>query len=320
MTVQVWFQLRAVSSLGEPSGWLSWDHDHQPPRPFRWDTAHEAQVALDSFKAANDDALSLETVSGITPADRWNLAPGWSGRVVMMTQDNPREEPIERQGLEAGGGIYLSPGARAEADQNAMVDDAWPSPFSFNDRTVDQEGVARATRELLIAIGMDPDAAQVRDTPARVARWWAEFIDYDAGDLATSFSSVQVDQLVVVTGVRVWSLCEHHLLPFHADLAMAYLTTDDDGQGGKLLGLSKLGRIAHQAAHQLQMQERLVDEVANGMRAQLGHSNVAVLASGEHLCMTMRGIQTPHTMHTSALYGSFRDDPATRAELYERTR
>ncbi len=210
--------------------------------------------------------------------------------------------------------LHPAPGLAAEADRR-YTETVRPGLAK-----VDVDMVESATRMLLVAIGEDPDREGLVDTPARVARWWAEFIDYDPGDLATSFSSVQVDQLVVVTGVRVWSLCEHHLLPFNADLAMAYLTTDDDGEAGKLLGLSKLGRIAHQAAHKLQMQERLVDEVANGMRAQLGHSNVAVLASGEHLCMTMRGIQTPHTMHTSALYGAFRDDPATRAELYERTR
>jgi len=95
-----------------------------------------------------------------------------------------------------------------------------------------------------------------RDTPTRFARWWREFIDYDTGSLGTLFESVGTSQLVVVSDIQVWSLCEHHLLPFNCSVTIAYRPT------GQLLGLSKFARVAHQYAHRLQVQERLVDQIA----------------------------------------------------------
>ena len=114
----------------------------------------------------------------------------------------------------------------------------------------DQAAIGAATRALLRAIGEDPDRPGLADTPDRVARWWAEFIDYEPGNATTTFDSVQVDQMVAVSGVRVWSLCEHHLLPFWADLTIAYIARDE------VVGLSKLARMAHNAAHRLQLQSR----------------------------------------------------------------
>ena len=135
------------------------------------------------------------------------------------------------------------------------------------------------------------------------------FIDYDAGSLNTTFEAVAVDQLVVLSGIRVYSLCEHHLLPFWCDVSIGYLTAD------RVLGASKFARIAHDCAHRLQLQERLVDDIANAVQLEVATDDLAVLARGTHLCMLMRGIRTPATMTTSVMRGAFREDPAMRAEL-----
>ena len=195
----------------------------------------------------------------------------------------------------------------ANADRTYALP-ATPAPL------VDVEMVEEATRMLLVAIGEDPDREGLVDTPSRVARWWSEFIDYDPGNMDTTFDVESADQLVVVSGVKVWSLCEHHLLPFWTDLAIGYIADEH------LLGLSKMGRMAHQAAHGLQVQERLVQQLADNMEGVLGHSNVAVLGTGEHLCMTIRGIATPHLFHTSVVRGVFLDKPEARAELLNRAR
>ncbi len=174
---------------------------------------------------------------------------------------------------------------------------------------VDGETVRRLVRELLVALGQDPDAAGVADTPRRVADMWGEFIDYEPGTLGTTFEAIETDQMVVVSGLRVWSMCEHHLLPFWCDIAVGYIARD------KVIGLSKLGRIAHKHAHRLQLQERLVHGIAAEVEAMTGTPDVAVVGRGEHLCMTMRGIQTPHRMVSSAMRGAFRTDSAARAEF-----
>lgn len=176
--------------------------------------------------------------------------------------------------------------------------------------TVDVDRVAPIVRDLLTALGEDPDRDGLADTPLRVARWWSEFVDYDPGKLATTFEGVEIDQMVAVTGIRVWSLCEHHLLPFWADIDIAYIATD------RILGLSKFARIAHQHAHRLQVQERLVTGIADQIQSLTEAESVAVVATGEHLCMTMRGIQAPAIMHSSILRGLFKHDPAARAELF----
>jgi GTP cyclohydrolase I len=146
------------------------------------------------------------------------------------------------------------------------------------------------------------------ETPARVAKWLAEFITYEPGKTDTAFTHVAADQMVIVSGIRVWSLCEHHLLPFWCDLAVGYIPQ------GTVLGLSKFGRIAHKHAHRLQIQERLVEDINRHVSQLVGHADVAVLARGEHLCMTMRGIQTPALMTSSSMNGVFRR-PEVRQEF-----
>ncbi len=176
-------------------------------------------------------------------------------------------------------------------------------------RPVDFHAALDAVRDLLQALGEDPDREGLQDTPRRVAAMWQEFIDYDPGRLDTAFAAQRTDQMVVVSGMRVWSMCEHHLLPFWCDVSIGYLAR------AKVLGLSKMGRIAHKHAHQLQLQERLVDGIATELQEVLGHEDVAVVATGEHLCMTMRGIATPHRMTSSSIHGAFRE-VAARAEFF----
>lgn len=163
---------------------------------------------------------------------------------------------------------------------------------------------------MLIAIGEDPDRPGLVDTPRRWAKSWREFIEYDPGKIETLFEHVTVDQMVVISGMRVWSMCEHHCLPFYCDVTVGYIASSH------VLGLSKFARIAHMHAHKLQIQERLVQEIADSIQTVTGSGDVAVVATGEHLCMTMRGVRTPAVMRSSVLRGAFRENPEVRAEFY----
>lgn len=164
---------------------------------------------------------------------------------------------------------------------------------------VDHARVKTLIRDLLEAIGEDPDREGLVDTPRRIADFWVEFLDYDPGKLDTVFSAVRQNQMVMVTGMRVWSMCEHHMLPFWCDISIGYIAED------KVLGLSKFARIAHKHAHNLTLQEQLVADISEELREILETDDIAVLAKGEHLCMTARGIRTPHRMVSSALNGQF---------------
>lgn len=175
--------------------------------------------------------------------------------------------------------------------------------------SVDYDKLVQIGKDLLIAIGEDPERDGLKDTPQRYAKWWKEFIDYDAGKIETAFTLDNNDQMVAVTGMRVWSLCEHHLLPFSATVSVGYIPED------KVLGLSKFARIAHKYAHKPQVQERLVQEIADEVMRVTGSKNVAVVADGEHSCMLMRGIRTSGSMRTSVMGGLFRSEPETRAEF-----
>lgn len=163
--------------------------------------------------------------------------------------------------------------------------------------------------QLLRAIGEDPTRPGLIDTPRRFANAWREFIEYDPGTTETTFESVTTNQMVVVSGMKVWSMCEHHLLPFWTTINVAYIARD------KVLGLSKFARVAHQFAHKLQLQERLIHEIADEIQRITGSEDVAVLGKGEHLCMVMRGVQTPGIMTTSVMRGLFFESPSARNEF-----
>jgi GTP cyclohydrolase I len=169
---------------------------------------------------------------------------------------------------------------------------------------VNVDRLEQIARELRLAIGENPEREGLRKTPTRFAKLWKEFIDFDPGEVDTTFESVATDQMVVVSGMKVFSMCEHHLLPFWSEISVAYIASDH------VLGLSKFARIAHKFSHRLQVQEQLVDQIAAEITQITGSRDVAVLARGEHLCMQMRGVKTEGLMTTSVMRGLFRSTDA----------
>jgi GTP cyclohydrolase IA len=182
------------------------------------------------------------------------------------------------------------------------------------DAGIDQERVAAAVREILIAVGEDPDRPGLVDTPARVARAYAETFaglgqdPYDV--LATTFDEDH-DELVLVKDIPMFSTCEHHLVPFHGVAHVGYIP----GPDGRVTGLSKLARLLEVYARRPQVQERMTRQVADALYDVLKPQGVIVVIEAEHLCMAMRGIRKPgSTTVTSAVRGIFRDSAITRSE------
>ena len=177
----------------------------------------------------------------------------------------------------------------------------------------DSERVQTAVRELLLAVGEDPDREGLRDTPARVARSFAETlagIRMQPEDVLATTFDLSHDELVLVKDIEVWSLCEHHLVPFHGVAHVGYIPSND----GRITGLSKLARLVDVYARRLQVQERLTTQVADSLMRLLQPRGVIVVFECEHLCMTMRGVRKGGSRTvTSAVRGQLRD-PATRAE------
>ena len=177
----------------------------------------------------------------------------------------------------------------------------------------DQQRAEAAIRELLIAIGEDPDREGLLDTPARVARAYEEIFSgmhSTAEDVLTTTFDLGHDELVIVRDIEVYSTCEHHLVPFHGVAHVGYIPGDD----GRITGLSKLARLVDVYAKRPQVQERLTSQVADALMRILQPKGAIVVVSCEHLCMSMRGVRKPgaRTM-TSAVRGAL-TDPATRAE------
>jgi GTP cyclohydrolase IA len=181
-------------------------------------------------------------------------------------------------------------------------------------RGVDHERAAAAVRELLIAVGEDPDRPGLRETPARVARAYAETFAglwQDPGEiLATTFDEDH-DELVLVKDIPMYSTCEHHLVPFHGVAHIGYIP----GADGRVTGLSKLARLVEVYARRPQVQERMTSQIADALAEVLKPRGVLVVIQAEHLCMAMRGIRKPGSVTvTSAVRGIFRDNAPTRAE------
>jgi GTP cyclohydrolase I len=174
---------------------------------------------------------------------------------------------------------------------------------------VDYNKLLALGRELLIALGDDPDREGLQDTPRRWASWWKEFIEYEPGTIDTTFDAVTSNQTVIISGIRVYSLCEHHLLPFWCDVSIGYVVQ------GQVLGLSKFARIAHAVAHKLQLQERIVNGIADEVEQVTGSPHVAVLASGVHMCMVMRGIKTGGVVSSLVTRGLFASQNDARADF-----
>ncbi|NBO26917.1 MAG: GTP cyclohydrolase I FolE [Actinobacteria bacterium] len=180
-------------------------------------------------------------------------------------------------------------------------------------RPFDAARVEAAIRELLIGIGENPDREGLAQTPARVAKSYAEIfggLHQTASEVLTTTFSLGHDELVVVRDIPIYSTCEHHLLPFHGVAHVGYIP----GEDGKITGLSKIARLADMYSRRPQVQERLTTQIADAMTDILGARGVIVVIECEHLCMSMRGIRKPgSTTLTSVVRGQLRD-PSTRVE------
>ena len=180
-------------------------------------------------------------------------------------------------------------------------------------RPFDPEGAEQAVRDLLVAIGEDPDRDGLKETPARVARAYAEMfrgLHQTADDVLATTFDIGHDEMVLVKDIELYSTCEHHLVPFHGVAHIGYIPNES----GRITGLSKLARLVDVFAKRPQVQERLTTQVADSLVRILEPRGAIVVMEAEHLCMSMRGVRKPGAKTvTSAVRGSLRE-PATRAE------
>lgn len=179
---------------------------------------------------------------------------------------------------------------------------------------VDMPRIERAVSEILEAIGEDPERDGLRSTPARVARMYAEICsglhNEPAEHLKVTFEAHH-DEMIMVRNIAMFSICEHHLIPFYGQAHVAYIPNVD----GRVTGLSKLARLVEGYSRRPQVQERLTTQIADAIEESLDPRGVLVVIEAEHLCMAMRGIRkTGASTVTSAVRGVFRDDVSTRAE------
>jgi GTP cyclohydrolase I len=178
---------------------------------------------------------------------------------------------------------------------------------------VDPARIEAAVREILLAVGEDPDREGLQETPARVARMYTELfsgLHTEPRQLLSKTFTQKYDEMVVVRDIEFASTCEHHLMPFLGKAHIAYLPA------GKIVGLSKLPRVVEALAHRPQVQERMTEELADLLMEELKPRGVGVILEASHSCMTIRGVRKPGSVcTTSAMRGTFRENQATRNEL-----
>jgi GTP cyclohydrolase I len=178
---------------------------------------------------------------------------------------------------------------------------------------VDEERIVAAMREIIVAIGEDPERPDLLDTPRRIARMYQELfagIHFDPCRILSESLEESHDEMVIIKDIPFYSLCEHHFLPFYGVAHVGYVPK------GRVVGISKLARVVDAFAKRPQVQERLTSQVADSIQKCLQPDGVAVVIEAEHLCMTMRGIKKPGSrVVTSAVRGSFRRSALTRAEF-----
>ena len=193
-------------------------------------------------------------------------------------------------------------------DRDSEDDDALPIKSH-----ADQPRIERAVREILLAIGEDPDRPSLKDTPGRVARMYAELFGGLYLDPRKHLKRVfeeKFDELVLVRDISFNSMCEHHLLPFMGVAHIGYLPS------GKVAGLSKLARIVEDISHRPQVQERMTNQIADLMAEELSAKGVVVVIEATHTCMTIRGVRKPGSLTvTSAVRGLFKTNVSSRAEV-----
>ncbi|MCO6454883.1 MAG: GTP cyclohydrolase I FolE [Pirellulaceae bacterium] len=180
---------------------------------------------------------------------------------------------------------------------------------------VDLERIARAVREILFAVGEDPDREGLKETPARVARMYAELfsgLHAEPRELLQKFFTEKYDEVVLVRDISFCSVCEHHLLPFMGKAHIGYVPN------GKVVGLSKLARVVETVSRRPQVQERMTEEIAGLLESELGAKGVAVVVEATHTCMTIRGVRKPGSLCvTSAMKGLFRSHLSSRSEIMQ---
>ena len=195
-----------------------------------------------------------------------------------------------------------------------MIDQPAADEFTPEVPPVDQERIERAVREMLLAIGEDPERDGLVDTPARVARMYAEQfagLRQEPEDVLTTVFDAEHDEIVLVRDIEIYSMCEHHLVPFFGKAHIGYIPNAN----GEITGLSKLARLADVYARRPQVQERMTCQIADALMRILEPKGVIVVLEAEHLCMSMRGVRKPGTKTvTSAVRGLFRTDASARAE------
>ncbi|MGB3699395.1 MAG: GTP cyclohydrolase I FolE [Gordonia sp. (in: high G+C Gram-positive bacteria)] len=180
---------------------------------------------------------------------------------------------------------------------------------------IDDAAAERAVADLLRALGRDPEGPHLADTPRRVAHAYREMLTPREFDLTTFPNESGYDELVLARDIEIQSLCEHHMLPFRGVAHIGYLP------GGRILGLSKLARVAEMFARDLQVQERLTMQIADWLDDQLQPRGVGVVIEAEHMCMSLRGVRSAGSWTTtSALRGLLRESGPARAEFLELTR
>jgi GTP cyclohydrolase IA len=198
---------------------------------------------------------------------------------------------------------------RIQGSLSAEEEEAPATPRSG----VDFPRVQRAVRELLAAVGENPDREGLRETPARVARMYAELfsgLHEDPSVHLRKFFHEKYDEVVLVRDISFESMCEHHLMPFTGKAHIGYLPN------GRVVGLSKLARVVEGVARRPQVQERMTVTIADLLMKELKARGVGVVVEAVHTCMTVRGVRKPGSVCvTSAMLGAFRKDPSTRAEL-----
>ena len=184
-----------------------------------------------------------------------------------------------------------------------------------SETTVDLPRIEAAVREILLAVGEDPDREGLLETPARVGRMYAEVfsgLHQDARVHLKKFFTEKYDEVVLVRDIRFCSFCEHHLLPFTGRAHIGYLPN------GRVVGLSKLARVVETVARRPQVQERMTETIASLIESELDVKGVAVVVESTHSCMTIRGVRKPESLCvTSALKGIFRDNGPSRNEIMQ---
>jgi GTP cyclohydrolase I len=195
-----------------------------------------------------------------------------------------------------------------------MTDSIRPDRRSAGDvPPFDHARAEAAVRELLVAIGEDPEREGLRATPARVARAYAELtagIRMEAKDVLTTTFDIGHDEMVLVRDIELWSMCEHHLVPFTGVAHVGYIPAES----GKITGLSKLARLVDVYAKRPQVQERLTTQVADSLMELLDARGVIVVVEAEHLCMTMRGVRKPGAKTITSAVRGIMQNAVTRAE------